>query len=766
MKRISAWFLCLVLLLGCSGIVSAYAEPSSGPAIKKPVYVTVYDDTGAPASGVSFDVLGSDGSVVESLTSTGSSTSVFLPAGTYTLKITSVPEGYLFDEDEVTITVTLEEAELRDDLVGEAHYDHSHDRICTNPAHVGIETYTVHDQEGSVTAYCFNQNYDNPNASSRYRRLVGTPDLLYSLAQNKNGSVGPQALYDHVLSIIYRSAEIQARYGLDNITARYITNMAIKSFTDPTCFISFDDDGNSMLERDENGRPIRDENGNYVFKPGGTVLGSLVNHSRGEFKDDVFPQELRDAYHDLISSTSHPSDYYLYIYYPDNFQPGNTDTFQCLMSAFQVEPVRTSLYVRTATGIEITKVWEDGEDQDGIRPDVRQFTRSLHLLADDADVTETYADKLTVTANDNGTFTAAYTGLPKLNDSKEPITYRIREDAIPGYTADNATVESGATITNTHTPELTDIEISKTWDDGNDADGLRPEEITVKLFADSEELQTVTVKPDSKGNWSYTFKELPKYAKGREIVYTVTEEPVDGYETTVDGFHITNTHQPETTQIDISKTWDDGNDQDGLRPPKISVNLLADGTVVQTVVITPAADGSWSHSFQDLPKNAGGKEIVYTVTEESVAGYEVKVDGFHITNTHKPETVKIVITKAWSGSKTAKRPDSITVHLLANGETIQTVTIKPDSKGNWSYTFEDLPKYAKGRQITYTVTEDKVSGYYTSITPNANGFLIRNSTTPITGDDARPFLWGALICASLAGLSALAYVWRRKDKAA
>ena len=674
MKKGLSLLLCLVLLLALCAPVTALAEPSDdGPAIEKPVIVSIYDDAGALASGISVEIRDESGQAVDAWVTNGSTHTAFLTEGTYKLKIVDAPENYLIDEDEATIVVTLEEAERRDDFVGECFLDHSHPNVCANPNHIGLETYAVHDSAGSVVAYCFNQNYDNPTPDSRYRRLVGTPELLYSLAQNKNGSVGPQELYDHVLAIIYHSGEVQAKYGLDNIMTRYLTNMAIKNFTDPTCFNTFDDEGNSMLARDENGKPIRDENGHYVFLPGGTVLGSIVNHARGDNGgQDVLPQEYRDAYHELISYTSHPSDYYLYIYYPDNFQPGNTDTYQCLLSVFTVEPIRTSLSVRSATKLEITKVWVDGEDQDGLRPDAATFAAGLHLLADGADVTETYRDAIEITDNQDGSYTVRAAGLPKLNGDGEEIAYTLREDNFRGYTADKTSAADGETITNSHIPETTRIEVSKVWDDADNNDGKRPTSITVNLLANGKTVQTVQITPDENGAWAYAFEDLPKFEGGKEIEYTVTEEPVTAYETTVEGFTITNKHTPETTRIDVTKAWGDGN------------------------------------------------------------------------------------------NKGKTRPNSITIHLLANGKEIETVQIQPDSNGKWAHSFENLPKYENGKEIEYTVTEDKVKGYYTSITRNDDGFLIRNSTTPLTGDASQSALWAGLLAGSALALAGVILLLRRK----
>ncbi len=87
--------------------------------------------------------------------------------------------------------------------------------------------------------------------------------------------------------------------------------------------------------------------------------------------------------------------------------------------------------------------------------------------------------------------------------------------------------EKVTTLTNTHTPELTSITGTKTWKDADNQDGKRPESITVNLFADETNLKSQSVSADADGNWSYSFTDLPKYANGQEITYTVTEDAVD-----------------------------------------------------------------------------------------------------------------------------------------------------------------------------------------------------------------------------------------------
>ena len=478
----------------------------------------------------------------------------------------------------------------------------------------------------------------------------------------------------------------------------------------------------------------------------------------------------------------------------------------------------TNSYTPGETSASVTKIWDDADNQDGIRPE----SITVALLANGTPTNKT----VTLTAANN--WTQTITGLPEKADG-EYITYTWTEVNVPeGYsltgTSKNETV---TTLTNTHTPELTSITGTKTWKDADNQDGKRPESITVNLFADGTKLKSQSVSADADGNWSYSFTDLPKYANGQEITYTVTEDAVDGYTTESDGYNFINTHQPETTEITGTKTWNDANNQDGKRPESITVILLANGTEKTRQTVTADEAGNWTYTFKDLPKYANGQEITYTVAEEEVTDYTTTYDGSNITNSYTPGKTSATVTKIWNdaenqdgkrpesitvslladgketgktvtlsvennwkqtisdlpekadgkaieytwteetlpegyeltdnskngtvttltntyapettsitGTKTwddadnqdGKRPESIVVNLLANGEIVASQTVKADEAGNWTYTFKDLPKYANGKEITYTVTEEAVEGYETSV----DGFNITNTYTTET----------------------------------
>lgn len=56
------------------------------------------------------------------------------------------------------------------------------------------------------------------------------------------------------------------------------------------------------------------------------------------------------------------------------------------------------------------------------------------------------------------------------------------------------------------------------------------------------------------------------YQNGQRISYTLTESAIDGYANDIrssgNTFTVTNTHIPETVNVDVTKIWTDGENQD------------------------------------------------------------------------------------------------------------------------------------------------------------------------------------------------------------
>jgi len=391
-----------------------------------------------------------------------------------------------------------------------------------------------------------------------------------------------------------------------------------------------------------------------------------------------------------------------------------------------VKTVKNTVDPNASKKLTVKKVWKDENNQDGKRP----ASIAVDVYANG----QKLADK-TVTVTGGSTdaeWTAQTTDLPIFDANGQKITYTIGEDQLDGYDAPEVDQEN-LTVTNSRTPEKIAIKASKKWDDAENQDGKRPANVVVKLYKEvggqkSEVANRTLTEADQ---WATEFTNLNKYEKGQEIAYSLEEDAVSHYQSHVtgnaaDGFVVTNTYKPETIKISGQKKWDDAENQDGKRPNAVRVKILKGQDIVDVQEVT-AANG-WKYESNPLPKYAVGQEIAYTVTEEAVSGYTSKVDGYNITNSYTPETVKISGQKVWddADNQDGKRPASVKVKIL-NGDTVvdeQNVT----SANEWKYESKALPKYAAGQEITYTVSEEAVPGY----TSKVDGYNITNSYTPET----------------------------------
>ena len=408
----------------------------------------------------------------------------------------------------------------------------------------------------------------------------------------------------------------------------------------------------------------------------------------------------------------------------------------------------TNTHTPETINIPIKKVWEDNNNQDGIRP--KNITITLF-----ADGEEVEGKKVQIKGDENE-WTYTYENLPKYANGVE-IIYTINETGVPqGYdSSKTGDMANGFTITNTHTPEVRDISVKKVWVDNDNQDGIRPTSIELILKANGTEKQRHTL--EGNGNeWTYTFTNLPKYENGTEITYTVEESGVpSGYKSLTTGsmaggFTLTNTYTPGKTSVKVKKIWEDNNNQDGLRPDKVSVSLIANGdekNPVQTVDLNEA--NGWEYTFTDLPEKSNGNEIEYSIIENTkIDGYTTSIKNnnttstageiqttsapeYTITNTHDTDEISITVNKVWNDDNDADkiRPTSIVVNVKNGEQIVATITLSAEN--NWTHTFENLPAKQNGNNINYVLEEVEPDGYTGNITENsANNYTITNTHTP------------------------------------
>ncbi|MFK4433560.1 Cna B-type domain-containing protein, partial [Bacillus sp. RC54] len=281
-------------------------------------------------------------------------------------------------------------------------------------------------------------------------------------------------------------------------------------------------------------------------------------------------------------------------------------------------------------------------------------------------------------------------------DPQAKVIFEVKSDAV-----------NGVKLSIPNKVKTTSIAGTKTWKGDNEKD--RPSSIKVELLKNEKVVDTKEV--TAADGWKYKFDNLAAYdANGVAYKYEVKEQPIDGYTTEVNGYDITNTKVVQTTKVEGTKTWKDGNAEG--RPTMIKVDLLQSGTVIATQEVSEAT--GWKYEFKDLAINdADGKAYKYEVKEQAVPGYESKVNGTDITNTKVGET-KVEGTKTWKDDNAKDRPEMIKVDLLQNGKVVDTKEVTAATE--WKYTFEKLQAYdANGAAYKYEVKEQAVPGYESKV---------------------------------------------------
>ena len=259
----------------------------------------------------------------------------------------------------------------------------------------------------------------------------------------------------------------------------------------------------------------------------------------------------------------------------------------------------------------------EGEDEETPLPEVTEYTNP-----DPDGGSVTFGD-IEFTKPGTYTYTVTESGVvPGItNDAKasQTVTIKVVDNGDGTLTA---TVDPEAGISFTNTMDLIELTVLKIWDDNDNQDGKRPESISVTLFANDTKVKTVELNEDNE--WQYTFTDLPEYRNGEEVEYTVQEEDGDFtefYEASYAGLEITNKHEIIKISVDVTKEWDDNEDETGLRPDSITVQLLKNGEAYLDPVEL-SEDNEWAYTWTYLDKYEDGEEIEYTIAEiDEIPGY-------------------------------------------------------------------------------------------------------------------------------------------------
>lgn len=450
---------------------------------KVKVITTKVDENGNALSGAVLQIIDSFGNIIDEWTSDGKEHVTMLADGEYILHEKSAPEGYDLAEDKI-FTVKVKVHEIN------AGVDHAVNENCK---HYKISLYYIESEGKKQEVYCINQDWDEPieyvyetdenmnivkdeNGNSivtntktvNYNGEILSAENIKKITPDADSTMSEIELYDKLLDIIYHRSKASEHFK-DSLTEneiRFITEYALKNYSsgEVTTQQRVKKNGVYVTKTIKYFRYYKyDPIEGYVIDPGnGNALGKLAQHWKTVHKS-IIPAKYVELYNYLISEEDpHPSDMHLYVY--------------------------------------STELKPNG-------PNSIENDRYQNLLG------------------------------------------------ISGYFSDFNSEELNLTMENKYSQEVTDITITKTWDDGENEDMIRPESVTVNIYADEVIVKEIVIGEED--NWETKISNLPVYNNGKKINYTIAEETVEFYETIIidnsnNNFKITNTHIP----------WPKGNIED------------------------------------------------------------------------------------------------------------------------------------------------------------------------------------------------------------
>lgn len=318
---------------------------------------------------------------------------------------------------------------------------------------------------------------------------------------------------------------------------------------------------------------------------------------------------------------------------------------------------------------DITVVWDDDNDRDGLRP----------------------SDPIYLELRPEGAGNNLYKliKVPQRPESEQELKFTNRpsgfkEGKLSGQPVDNYVINSvknedgSYVLTYTHVPAKVDIPVSIEWDDNNDELGKRPDSVKVdirpvasnnstraaitSLGQNREAQDEDTVSAND--SWTKRFEKY-KYDSGREIKYELDAQDITGYKKDIikngSSFTVKYTSLMRKIQpiakrkVVAKKVWLGGTIDEHTEAILTLYRHINSGEkfkVDKQALIEKKTDeinsnntsevrSEYIYTWKDLDvTNESGNEYIYTVDEESVPEKYVKtVDDttLTITNTRKPD---------------------------------------------------------------------------------------------------------------------------------
>ncbi len=324
-----------------------------------------------------------------------------------------------------------------------------------------------------------------------------------------------------------------------------------------------------------------------------------------------------------------------------------------------------STVTNTFTGVVMTEIVGEKTWQ-GIEEDETLLPEFITLRLKDG---ERVVEETSVVSDEDGRWFYRFTA-PKYDDEGNEIAYTVEElplesfcPSYQGFDVVNTYIPPAVcafptvykTVEGNAPPEERFTFCIAARDHAPMPEGVKNSFLTLSLTG-SGELSPGKIQYTEAGVYTYTVTETANNNDGwiydtsvYTVTVTVTEK--DGGLTAavsiykdgepVEKIEFVNRYDPalpppDQTVIGGRKIWNHGSNPADKQPDSIVVLVYADGELVRQQLVTEA-DG-WQYDFEMPKYNAAGKEIVYTVDEVAVDGYDKAIDGYDLINTYRENT--------------------------------------------------------------------------------------------------------------------------------
>lgn len=211
------------------------------------------------------------------------------------------------------------------------------------------------------------------------------------------------------------------------------------------------------------------------------------------------------------------------------------------------------------------------------------------------------------------------------------------------------------------------------------------------------------------------------------------------------------TPDEDDTKLIVKKEWD-GEDEN--RPDHVTVHLLRDGEIYDTIVLND--ENGWKHKWDGLDSN-----YRWSVFEDEVPeGYTVSYSGseFTITITNSTGTTvpgdpeDLTVIKVWEDDEEKQRPAEVTIELWNKDGLYDTIVLSETNE--WRHTWTDLPE-----GLEWEAKEINPPEHYTvSYSRNGNIITVKNTSTDETLIQTGQLNWPIPLMAG-AGILLFAIGW-------